>query len=104
MHGVPGRTNWAIATPARVSATSSDRPAASVTGAEVPAKRKGVMATGCPYSAHATRVSTMRPSHTRGLLGFTMPMAMGLASSASRPPAAMAASSNASRDLPPLVP
>ena len=104
IHGVPGRTSCAIATPASVSATRIDSPAASVTGADAPASRNGVIATGWPNSAQATNVSTINSSQTSGLFGLTMPTTIGCSTNRSAPPAAMAARARPSRAFVPLVP
>ena len=102
--GLPGRTDCTNATPDNASATFSTRPEAIVIGAVAPASRNGVTTTGCPARAHSLSASTIRKSHTSGLLGLTMPISAGVSAIASRPPQAIAASSTASRALGPDVP
>ena len=77
----------AIATPESASATCSESPAATETGAVAPASRNGVIAIGWLASAQAHIASTMRKSQTSGLLGLTTPMIAGSASIAARPAA-----------------
>ena len=69
-HPTPGRTACAIATPESTSATCSESPAATDTGAVAPASRNGVIAIGWLASAQAHIASTMRKSQTSGLFGI----------------------------------
>ena len=103
-HPTPGRTACAIATPESTSATCSDSPAATETGAVAPASRNGVIAIGWLASAQAHIASTMRKSQTSGLLGLTTPMIAGSASIAARPPREIATRSTPSRARGPDVP
>ena len=103
-HPTPGRMACAIATPESASATCSESPAATETGAVAPASRNGVIAIGWLASAQAHIASTMRKSQTSGLLGLTTPMIAGSASIAARPPREIAASSTPSRARGPDVP
>ena len=105
MHGAPGRTSCAMAIPDNVSATRSDTPAAMETGADAPASRNGVIATGWLYSARATNVSTINSSQTSGLFGFTIPNTRGVSRELLRtPPAAIVAKCRPSRVFGPDVP
>ncbi len=103
-HGAPRRIACTSAIPVSASATCSARPPATLTGAVAPASRNGVTITGWPACAHSISASTIRKSHTSGLLGLTTPMIAGVRSIRSRPPQAIAASSTESRALGPDVP
>ena len=98
-HGAPDLTACASATPESASATWSERPAASETGAVRPASRNGVTITGWPASAHASSAPAIASSQTSGLFGLTTPMIAGVLAIFSRPPQAIAASSIPSRAL-----
>ncbi len=99
--GVPGRTACASTTPNRASAFCCASAAASVTGAIAPISVNGVITTGWPCSAIATRPSAIASSNRRGLLTEMMVMTPGLsAMAASEIPRAIAIISMPSRARP----
>ncbi len=99
--GVPGRTSCASTMPNSASAFCCASAAASVTGAIAPISVNGVITTGWPCSAIATRPSAIASSNRRGLLTEMIVITPGLSRHVlERDPRAIAIMSMPSRARP----